>query len=177
MEAWASRPSQFNSSRITSSRSTTPPSRTATENRYYSLILHHKSANSKAFKDECWFVFSKWNSSLTHRLSIDCVQSFRDNIVRLQVVIDGETCLLDILDTAGQEEYSAMRDQYMRTGEEVIVLGKKKDSYNQIAYYSSRMLLASCKVHGYTFRSFFYRGYFAFNFSGSEIFNSWLGGL
>ncbi|KAF7221188.1 GTPase KRas [Nothobranchius furzeri] len=36
---------------------------------------------------------------------------------RRQVVIDGETCLLDILDTAGQEEYSAMRDQYMRTGE------------------------------------------------------------
>uniref|UniRef100_A0A673JJ57 HRas proto-oncogene, GTPase n=1 Tax=Sinocyclocheilus rhinocerous TaxID=307959 RepID=A0A673JJ57_9TELE len=35
---------------------------------------------------------------------------------RKQVVIDGETCLLDILDTAGQEEYSAMRDQYMRTG-------------------------------------------------------------
>ena len=32
----------------------------------------------------------------------------------MQVVIDGETCLLDILDTAGQEEYSAMRDQYMR---------------------------------------------------------------
>jgi GTPase SAR1 family protein len=24
---------------------------------------------------------------------------------------DGETCLLDILDTAGQEEFSAMRDQ------------------------------------------------------------------
>nr|CAH7749969.1 unnamed protein product [Callosobruchus chinensis]CAI5865993.1 unnamed protein product [Callosobruchus analis] len=36
---------------------------------------------------------------------------------RKQVVIDGDTCLLDILDTAGQEEYSAMRDQYMRTGE------------------------------------------------------------
>ncbi|MEJ1280062.1 hypothetical protein NN561_011001 [Cricetulus griseus] len=36
---------------------------------------------------------------------------------RKQVVIDGEACLLDILDTAGQEAYSAMRDQYMRTGE------------------------------------------------------------
>jgi len=35
---------------------------------------------------------------------------------RKQVTIDDETCLLDILDTAGQEEYSAMRDQYMRTG-------------------------------------------------------------
>ena len=30
------------------------------------------------------------------------------------VAIDGETCLLNILDTAGQEKYSAMRDQYMR---------------------------------------------------------------
>lgn len=37
---------------------------------------------------------------------------------RKQVNIDGtQTCLLDILDTAGQEEYSAMRDQYMRTGQ------------------------------------------------------------
>ncbi|XP_046500012.1 ras-like protein 1 [Equus quagga] len=41
-----------------------------------------------------------------------CVDSYRK-----QVVIDGETCLLDILDTAGQEECSALRDQYMRTGE------------------------------------------------------------
>jgi GTPase KRas protein len=36
---------------------------------------------------------------------------------RKQVTIDEETCLLDILDTAGQEEYSAMRDQYMRSGQ------------------------------------------------------------
>ncbi|CCG26042.1 Ras1 RAS signal transduction GTPase [Candida orthopsilosis Co 90-125] len=36
---------------------------------------------------------------------------------RKQCTIDGEQVLLDILDTAGQEEYSAMREQYMRTGE------------------------------------------------------------
>jgi GTPase SAR1 family protein len=30
------------------------------------------------------------------------------------VTIDGETTLLDILDTAGQEEFSAMRDQVRR---------------------------------------------------------------
>jgi len=36
---------------------------------------------------------------------------------RKQVAIDEEVCLLDILDTAGQEEYSAMRDQYMRSGQ------------------------------------------------------------
>ena len=36
---------------------------------------------------------------------------------RKQVNIDGEDCLLDIFDTAGQEDFSAVRDQYMRTGD------------------------------------------------------------
>ncbi|KAJ7723479.1 ras family-domain-containing protein [Mycena olivaceomarginata] len=36
---------------------------------------------------------------------------------RKQCVIDDEVALLDVLDTAGQEEYGAMREQYMRTGE------------------------------------------------------------
>ena len=36
---------------------------------------------------------------------------------RKQVLIDWETCVLDILDTSGQEEYSVMRDQFMREGE------------------------------------------------------------
>ena len=34
---------------------------------------------------------------------------------------DGETCLLDILDTAGQEKNRAMRDQYMRCREMPLV--------------------------------------------------------
>ena len=36
---------------------------------------------------------------------------------RKQLVIDHEICLLEILDTAGQEEYSAMRDQSIKEGE------------------------------------------------------------
>jgi hypothetical protein len=35
---------------------------------------------------------------------------------RKQCIIDDEVALLDVLDTAGQEEYGAMREQYMRTG-------------------------------------------------------------
>ena len=35
---------------------------------------------------------------------------------RKQCVIDDEVALLDVLDTAGQEEYSALREQYMGTG-------------------------------------------------------------
>ena len=34
---------------------------------------------------------------------------------RKQVVIDGETCLLDILDTAGQEEYRSVIPTYIPT--------------------------------------------------------------
>ena len=36
---------------------------------------------------------------------------------RKQVSVDGEECVLDIFDTAGQEDFSAVRDQYMRTGD------------------------------------------------------------
>lgn len=36
---------------------------------------------------------------------------------RKQCTVDNEQIVLDILDTAGQEEYLAMREQYMRTGE------------------------------------------------------------
>ena len=41
---------------------------------------------------------------------------------RKQCVIDDEVALLDVLDTAGQEEYSAMREQYMRTGEGFLLI-------------------------------------------------------
>jgi len=36
---------------------------------------------------------------------------------RKQLTVDDEEYLLDIFDTAGQEDFSAVRDQYMRTGD------------------------------------------------------------
>jgi len=41
---------------------------------------------------------------------------------RKSVVIDNESCLLDILDTAGQEEFSSMQDQWMREGQAFLVV-------------------------------------------------------
>ncbi|KAI8360017.1 ras-like protein 2 [Blakeslea trispora] len=41
---------------------------------------------------------------------------------RKQHVVDGECAMLDVLDTAGQEEYSAMREQYMRNGEGFVLV-------------------------------------------------------
>ena len=43
-------------------------------------------------------------------------------IIHVQYIMFLQTCLLDILDTAGQEEYSALRDQYTREGDCFLVV-------------------------------------------------------
>lgn len=60
---------------------------------------------------------------------------------RRQVVIDNETCLLDILDTAGQEEYSAMRDSYMRAGEGFLVIYavNSRSSFDEISSFREQI--------------------------------------
>ncbi|KAF1984340.1 ras-domain-containing protein [Aulographum hederae CBS 113979] len=41
---------------------------------------------------------------------------------RKQVQIDGQSCMLEVLDTAGQEEYTALRDQWIRDGEGFVLV-------------------------------------------------------
>jgi len=41
---------------------------------------------------------------------------------RKQVDVDGVPFMLDVMDTAGQEEYSALRDSYMKTGQGFILV-------------------------------------------------------
>ena len=55
----------------------------------------------------------------------------------VQVVIDGETCLLDIMDTAGQELNSSMCDQNMRNGEGFLIVFdvNNAESFNDITQY------------------------------------------
>ncbi|KZF23156.1 ras small monomeric GTPase [Xylona heveae TC161] len=61
---------------------------------------------------------------------------------RKQCVIDGELALLDVLDTAGQEEYSAMREQYMRTGEGFLLVYSinSRQSYEEISVFQQQIL-------------------------------------
>lgn len=56
---------------------------------------------------------------------------------RKQVVIDDKVSILDILDTAGQEEYSAMREQYMRTGEGFLLAYSvtSRNSFDELLSY------------------------------------------
>uniref|UniRef100_A0A0N5AVW4 Ras-like protein 3 n=1 Tax=Syphacia muris TaxID=451379 RepID=A0A0N5AVW4_9BILA len=41
---------------------------------------------------------------------------------RKQIVVDGKPCILEILDTAGTEQFTAMRDLYMKNGEGFIIV-------------------------------------------------------
>eukprot|EP01092_Planopodium_desertum_P005889 TRINITY_DN2435_c0_g1_i1.p2 TRINITY_DN2435_c0_g1~~TRINITY_DN2435_c0_g1_i1.p2 ORF type:complete len:197 (-),score=81.97 TRINITY_DN2435_c0_g1_i1:75-665(-) len=56
---------------------------------------------------------------------------------RKQVTIDDQHCVLNILDTAGQEEYSAMKDQYMRRGDGFLCVYSitSKASFGEIDEY------------------------------------------
>ena len=61
---------------------------------------------------------------------------------RKQCVIDDEVALLDVLDTAGQEEYSAMREQYMRTGEGFLLVYSiaSRQSFEEIQTFYQQIL-------------------------------------
>lgn len=61
---------------------------------------------------------------------------------RKQCVIDDEVALLDVLDTAGQEEYSAMREQYMRTGEGFLLVYSitSRQSFEEIITFQQQIL-------------------------------------
>ena len=57
-------------------------------------------------------------------------------------MIDDEVALLDVLDTAGQEEYSAMREQYMRTGEGFLLVYSitSRTSFEEIQSFQQQIL-------------------------------------
>jgi GTPase KRas protein len=60
---------------------------------------------------------------------------------RKQTVIDEEVVQLDILDTAGQDEYSAMRDQYMRTGQGFILVFDitNRATFDELAVFAEQV--------------------------------------
>lgn len=72
----------------------------------------------------------------------DWLTFFVQDSYRKQCVIDDEVALLDVLDTAGQEEYSAMREQYMRTGEGFLLVYSinSRQSFEEILTFQQQIL-------------------------------------
>jgi len=66
-----------------------------------------------------------------------------ENSYRKQITVDDSTLMLDILDTAGQEEYSAMRDQYIRSGQGFIVVYSiiSRPTYEKISEFREKILM------------------------------------
>jgi len=65
-------------------------------------------------------------SALTLRLISDEFATEYDPTIedsyRKQVSIDGKPALLDVLDTAGQEEYASLQDQWIREGDGYLIV-------------------------------------------------------
>merc|ERR1711944_265663 len=59
-----------------------------------------------------------------------------------QCVIDDKVARLDILDTAGQEEFSAMREQYMRSGEGFLLVFSltERQSFEEVYKFHKQVL-------------------------------------
>lgn len=74
-------------------------------------------------------------------MKLSIADNFLDSY-RKQCNIDDETALLDVLDTAGQEEYSAMREQYMRTGEGFLLVYSitSRQSFEEITVFQQQIL-------------------------------------
>jgi len=85
-------------------------------------------------------------SALTIRLVTDNFLDEYDPTIedsyRKQVMIDDETALLDILDTAGQEEFSSMQDQWMRDGQGFLLVYSIIDrpSFDEVTSLKEKIL-------------------------------------
>ncbi|CAK9293734.1 unnamed protein product [Gordionus sp. m RMFG-2023] len=61
---------------------------------------------------------------------------------RKNVVLDTEVCQIDILDTAGQEDYAAIRDNYFRSGEGFLCVFSitERESYDATEDFREQIL-------------------------------------
>ncbi|KAL5258744.1 hypothetical protein ACHWQZ_G009259 [Mnemiopsis leidyi] len=65
-----------------------------------------------------------------------------EDCYRKQTRVDNKVAILDILDTAGQEEFSAMREQYMRAGDGFLLLFSISDqrSFEEVQTFNTQIL-------------------------------------
>lgn len=130
---WVNPASRSSSSKAISSTNMTPQSKVRTipinSTPHVDAIMSTQSRRSPArVPTPMWRVANRRSPSL--------------DSYRKQCVIDDEVALLDVLDTAGQEEYSAMREQYMRTGEGFLLVYaiNSKQSFEEITLFQQQIL-------------------------------------
>ena len=105
--------------------------------------LPHHTADPERFHQRIRPYDRFSNSSVASRAA-RCKRgrAYAEDSYRTQHTVDDETCMLDILDTAGQEEYSAMRDQYMRTGQGFLLVYSvtSRQSFGELTMFRDQIL-------------------------------------
>lgn len=76
------------------------------------MILSKQQCNNLLWSFKFFFIFQ----------FVEDYEPTKADSYRKKVVLDGEEVQIDILDTAGQEEYAAIRDNYFRSGEGFLCL-------------------------------------------------------
>jgi len=88
-------------------------------------------------------------SSITLRFVTDTFNSEYlptiEDCYRKNCVVDSKNAFLDILDTAGQEEYSALRDQWVREGRAFLLVYSvtSRQTFEEIPAFRERILLVN----------------------------------
>ncbi|KAK2100712.1 Ras- protein R-Ras2 [Saguinus oedipus] len=87
------------------------------------------------------FTTPQWYLRFSSYFVTDYDPTIEDSYTK-QCVIDDRAARLDILDTAGQEEFGAMREQYMRTGEGFLLVFSVTDrgSFEEIYKFQRQIL-------------------------------------
>lgn len=66
-----------------------------------------------------------------------------EDLYRKQVVVDGLACMIEVMDTAGQEEYKNLRDQWIRDGEGFLLVYSisSRSSYYRVKRFYEQIQL------------------------------------
>lgn len=94
------------------------PSRTPTGEELWKVVLLGEGAVGK----------TSVTIQLVERKFVTDYDPTIENSYRRSLTVDDVKCTIDILDTAGQEEYAVMRDQYIRQGQGFVLVFSLTDS-------------------------------------------------
>lgn len=66
-----------------------------------------------------------------------------------QVEVDGQQCMLEILDTAGTEQFTAMRDLYMKNGQGFVLVYSitAQSTFNDLTDLREQILRVKVSLH------------------------------
>ncbi|KAG8733211.1 Ras GTPase ras2 [Ceratobasidium sp. 423] len=107
------------------------------------FTLH--SFTGKSDVSQCWR--DDANAALPICPSLEAYDPTIEDAYRKQTMVDGSVCHIEIVDTAGQEEYSTLRDQWVREGQGFILVYSitERRSFERMETFRQALLRAKSR--------------------------------